>query len=100
MMNLGFLPGGELPICTQVPSTVAAIANLISLLKPGGIATIIAYNGHAGGVEETAAVARLVERLAEGGFRTHGELPASLGGPSPQLFAIWREVSQFDVSKS
>ena len=56
MFNLGYLPGGDKQRTTSGSTTTAAIAAGVSLLKPGGVMTVIAYRGHAGGQEEARAV--------------------------------------------
>ncbi len=89
MMNLGFLPGGELPISTAASSTVAAIERLFPLLRSGGLLTVIAYTGHDSGPAETAAVRECFAKFAAAGVRTIHETPTSFGGPAPQLFAAW-----------
>lgn len=57
MFNLGYLPGGDKQRTTSAATTTEAIAAGVSLLKPGGVMTVIAYRGHAGGQEEARAVA-------------------------------------------
>ncbi len=90
MMNLGFLPGGELPIFTVAESTVAAIEKLYPLLRPGGLLSVIAYTGHDLGLAETTAVCECFAHFTSCGVRTIHETPASFGGPAPQLFAAWK----------
>jgi 16S rRNA C1402 N4-methylase RsmH len=54
--NLGYLPGGDHRVITQAPSTLAALDASLELLRPGGLITVIAYPGHAGGDDEAQAV--------------------------------------------
>lgn len=56
MFNLGYLPGADKRIITQTASTLIALNAALSLLAVGGILTILAYPGHAGGDDEAAAV--------------------------------------------
>lgn len=56
MFNLGYLPGSDKQIKTQSESTLLALASASRLLKPGGLITILAYPGHAGGDVETYTV--------------------------------------------
>jgi len=51
MFNLGYLPGSDKKITTQANTTIKAITDLLSLLSPGGIVTIIVYTGHDQGSE-------------------------------------------------
>ncbi len=63
MFNLGYLPGGDRSIITKPSSTIAAIRAAIQLLRDGGKITILAYPGHPGGLEERAAVERLLAEV-------------------------------------
>ena len=63
MLNLGYLPGGDKAITTEAHSTVQAIRSGLSLLKQGGIMTIVAYPGHAAGETEMRAVLACLELL-------------------------------------
>jgi predicted methyltransferase len=54
--NLGYLPGSDTAVITRPDTTVAALDAALDLLRPGGVATVVAYSGHDGGAEEAAAV--------------------------------------------
>jgi SAM-dependent methyltransferase len=56
VFNLGYLPGGEKGCVTSPPQTVAALAQAVELLVPGGRICISLYTGHPGGMEEAKAV--------------------------------------------
>ena len=56
VFNLGFLPGSDKQLVTRPDSTVAALAQAVEWLRPGGVVTIVCYTGHAGGPEDAAAV--------------------------------------------
>ena len=56
MFNLGYLPGADHEIITNVDSTLAAVEAASALLSQGGILTCICYPGHPGGLEEAEAV--------------------------------------------
>lgn len=56
MFNLGYLPGGDKMRITQTATTLAALEQAAAWLRPGGMLSIIAYPGHAGGREEFNAV--------------------------------------------
>lgn len=64
MFNLGYLPGSDKQIKTQTATTLTALSQAMTLLKPGGIITIIGYTGHAGGEQETQAVQDCLKDLA------------------------------------
>jgi predicted methyltransferase len=61
MFNLGYLPGADHTLVTQQSSTIAALAAVRDVLRPGGALSILAYPGHPGGADETAAVAAWVQ---------------------------------------
>ncbi|MBC8288886.1 MAG: FAD-dependent oxidoreductase [Planctomycetes bacterium] len=63
MFNLGYLPGGDKSIITRTASSVIAIRSALTLLRSGGVHTVMAYPGHDGGDEETIAVESLLNTL-------------------------------------
>jgi predicted methyltransferase len=52
IFNLGYLPGGNKEIVTTPDTTISAVKQLISMLKPGGILVLVIYHGHPGGAIE------------------------------------------------
>ena len=54
--NLGYLPGSDKSIQTQVESTEEALAGSVQLLTPGGYLCVTAYRGHSGGTAEAETV--------------------------------------------
>lgn len=64
MFNLGYLPLGDKSITTQRHSTIQAIRAVSTIIKPGGVITVLAYVGHEGGGEEATAVAEWMRRDA------------------------------------
>ena len=46
--NLGFLPGGDRAIITQPRTSVAAVRAALDIVRPGGLASVLAYTGHPG----------------------------------------------------
>lgn len=56
--NLGYLPGGDKTVTTQVTTTTASIQAALPLLSPGGLLSITCYPGHEmGALEEEALLA-------------------------------------------
>lgn len=55
MFNLGYLPGGDHRLTTQVESTIAAIRKALSLMADDGILTVCAYT-HSEGLSEINAL--------------------------------------------
>ena len=56
MFNLGYLPGSIKTITTQTSSTLAALNSALSMLRSGGLITVLAYPGHTGGEHEANQV--------------------------------------------
>jgi len=56
MFNLGYLPGGDKSKITRPESTLRALGQSLSLVRPGGVVTVVVYTGHPGGQREAAAV--------------------------------------------
>lgn len=63
MFNLGYLPGHDQEIKTEIPSTIAALEAVLQLLCQGGVISLTLYRGHMGGVEEAAAVEEFLSYL-------------------------------------
>lgn len=84
MFNLGYLPGADKAVTTQAESTVRAADSALSLLRPGGVLTALAYRGHPGGREEADAVRAFLQPFAV------EETPASEKDDSPVLFVVRR----------
>lgn len=61
MFNLGYRPGGDKSVHTMHESTLKAVTDAITLLKPGGVLVISVYPGHAEGQTEGEM---LLEKLA------------------------------------
>jgi len=62
MFNLGYLPLGNKSIVTRPETTLAALEQASEMVRPGGLITVLAYPGHAGGLEEANCVANWVGR--------------------------------------
>ncbi|MEM1282290.1 MAG: class I SAM-dependent methyltransferase [Chlamydiota bacterium] len=50
--NLGYLPGGDKEITTQVMTTQTSIQHAMELISPGGMISITCYPGHQEGQRE------------------------------------------------
>jgi glycine oxidase len=90
MFNLGYLPGGDKQRTTSASTTTEAIAAGVSLLKSGGVMTVVAYRGHAGGQEE----ARAVEEWSQGdqapSFSTE-VIPGAVGNDESPVLYVFRK---------
>ena len=63
VFNLGYLPGGDHSIATKPGTTLEALGQSLSLLKPGGLLCICIYSGGDTGFEERDAVLAYLKNL-------------------------------------
>jgi hypothetical protein len=63
MFNLGYLPGSDKSCITEPGTTVQALKASLSMLRSGGVCTVVIYTGHEGGAEEAEAVQQWAEAL-------------------------------------
>jgi hypothetical protein len=61
--NLGYLPGGDKKITTQVETTLKSIRKSLELIVSGGALSITCYPGHEEGKHEQAAIIQLLSEL-------------------------------------
>jgi hypothetical protein len=54
--NLGYLPGSDHRTLTQESTTLRALDQVAARLASGGRLAVVAYPGHVGGEQESAAV--------------------------------------------
>lgn len=67
MMNLGYLPGGDVSITTDTSTSLTAAKSALARLMPGGVLSILAYTGHPGGLDEAMAIKEwLIEQQSLG----------------------------------
>lgn len=88
MFNLGYLPHADKQIITQTTSTLIALNAALSLLAVGGIITILAYPGHAGGDAETAAVQQWHKGLDRNHFMCTQYDSHQPSATAPQLLVV------------
>ena len=86
MFNLGYLPLGNKSIVTRPEPTLAALEQASEMVRPGGLITVLAYPGHAGGLEEANCVANWVG-LCEMSFQAEKFQDLS-NANSPVLWAL------------
>ncbi len=63
VFNLGYLPGGDHDITTTADTTLAGLAAALRIIHPGGIVTVVLYDGHEEGREEKRQVLEWAESL-------------------------------------
>lgn len=92
LFNLGYLPGGNKSITTQIPSTLRALSSSANLLTEGGCLFVTAYRGHPGGAEEARSVEAWMRGLSEGLWRVCSEEPEQRGNAVPPILWIAERV--------
>ena len=92
MFNLGYLPGGNKKVITKGETTERAIRSALSLLRPGGILTVLAYVGHEGGLQEEAIVREIWNQLLPTEFTIHLGYANPPSEKSPRLFVARRRL--------
>lgn len=69
MFNLGYLPGENHELTTESAETLRALEVAATLLKPGGVLSVVCYPGHPSGAAEAVAVESWMTALAASGWR-------------------------------
>lgn len=75
MFNLGYLPGGDKRLTTGVQTTLCALDQALSLLRSGGLISLLVYRGHPGAMAEADAVCAWLDRLGMGYRLSRHESP-------------------------
>jgi tRNA G37 N-methylase Trm5 len=97
MFNLGYLPGFDHQITTHPQSTLAGLDAAISLLRCGGVITIVAYTGHEGAQEETDAVEHWASLLPQKQFSVLSYRFINQLNHPPFLIVVEKKISSFAV---
>lgn len=84
MFNLGYLPGGDKALITHAATTLPALDQAMTLLREGGLLSLILYRGHSGAEPESEAVIDWIEHKAERHTITRHETPG------PYLYLLKR----------
>ncbi|MDE7295353.1 MAG: methyltransferase domain-containing protein [Oscillospiraceae bacterium] len=66
--NFGWLPGGDHTVHTETRSSIAAVKKALTLIKPGGLISMILYYGRDTGFEEKNALLEFVKTVDSGEF--------------------------------
>lgn len=90
MFNLGYLPGGDKSHITHEVTTLQALQQAYELLQPGGVISVIAYTGHAGGREEAETIKAWVKARSEAAYEFI--IPENCKSPPPELLWLLKPV--------
>lgn len=93
MFNLGYLPGSDKQCTTQATSTLQALCQALDWLAPGGLLTVLAYRGHAGGREEAVAVAHWLQGLDGRRYEVRRHSREGIGASGPELSLVSRRLT-------
>ena len=85
MFNLGYLPGEDHDLTTDVDQTLAALESAACLLRHGGVLSVVCYPGHPAGAIEATAVEKWINDLAPGGWRAARYSAVATLRPAPFL---------------
>lgn len=88
MFNLGYLPGGDKQIITRPESTIPALDAAVSLLKAGGIVTVVLYPGHEGGRGEADRVEQWAQELPDAEYQAIVYRFTNKSGIAPYVIAV------------
>ena len=91
VFNLGYLPGENHELTTVASETLAGLAAAASLLKSGGVLSVVCYPGHAAGADEAVEVEAWMASLTENGWRVAKY--AMLGTLRPAPFLLFARKS-------
>ena len=76
MYNLGYLPRGDQSIITVPETTIKSLKSALSLLKVGGMISIIVYYGHPGGDVEKQGLENFLGILSNKRYKIfQGSMP-------------------------
>ena len=63
VFNFGYLPGGDHALATRPSTSIAAVEQSLSLLKPDGLLSLCIYSGGDSGFEERDALLAYLKEL-------------------------------------
>lgn len=92
MFNLGYLPGSDKTVITRPATTVPALNQALTLLRPGGVLTVVLYRGHDGGTEEARAVMDWATTLDPSATQVHSYRTINRTA-APELIALERTLA-------
>ena len=90
MFNLGYLPGSDKQCITRTETTLAAVAQALEWLRPGGLLTVAVYPGHEGGAEEGRALALWAAGLEPRAFEVQHLRPVNRSASPPECWVVWK----------
>jgi 16S rRNA C1402 N4-methylase RsmH len=93
MFNLGYLPGSVSDRTTTPDTTIQALNAATTVLRPGGVITVVLYTGHEGGPEEARAVDAWAADRPQERFRVLSYQFVNQRNDPPRLVAVEKRGS-------
>lgn len=91
VFNLGYLPGGDKTVTTKAEDTLESVKKALSLIKTGGIVTVVMYPGHSEGKRELEMLLSWAETLPPKIYHTvYVSFPNQKNNP-PQILWITKK---------
>lgn len=91
VFNLGWLPGGDHTIFTKAETSIPAITQGLSLLKPGGIMSVCIYYGGMSGYQEKEELLRFFHSIDSKNYTVLVSEFYNRDGDPPIPVFIWKE---------
>lgn len=89
MFNLGYLPGSsDRTIVTKPETTIAGLNQALEVLAPGGVITVVVYEGHEGAREESLALQEWASVLDQQWFHVISYRFVNQRNAPPWLLAV------------
>jgi len=92
MYNLGYLPGSNKQVTTDYSSTLASLKQALTLLKPGGVITIVLYPGHDAGRIEKEKLLAFCEAIPSSEYAVLYSSLVNQAGNPPELIIIQKRL--------
>ena len=90
VFNLGWLPGTPHECTTHTETTMTAVEQALSLLKPGGVMTVCVYPGHEEGTRELETLTDWAQQLSDATYDAVIWKYANIRKRPPVLIAVTR----------
>ena len=88
IFNLGYLPGQDKLITTEVTTTLLAIEQSLVLLKESGVLLIVVYPGHEQGRIEQEALDQWIKQVDTRHYRSLRYQFENTAAPAPYVLAV------------
>lgn len=94
VFNLGWLPGAEHGVTTQMDTTLRAVDAALALLKEDGLMTVCIYPGHDEGMRELQALMNWAQELDEKRYDALLKTYLNQSNHPPRMLAIRKKKTK------